>query len=373
VTSRERLLAAMRRQAVDRVPLHVRGVNFWDERWVQTRHESYAPVIEAVREHGDPFIGWGVGGGPLLSSSDEVRFESEVVPGGDWNERITTMHTPRGPLVARHLSSNRGLPGMQREFYVKDPDDLDKVVSVPFAPLRPDTAGFFELRERIGERGLVTCDFVNPISYLHDLVGSELLGIWSRTERRAVEGFIRGWAERLLDLIAYLLDMGVGPAFRTLGHEFAVPPLMSPRDFRELCIEPEAPIHRRIHDAGGLVHIHCHGPMDKVLEGFIDIGCDCLHPIEPPPMGDAELAEAKRRVGHRICLEGNLQIGDLYAAPTREVVAKTEAAIRDGGPTGFILCPTASPHTEVLTDLTVRNYVAMIETAGEIGRNHCAS
>jgi hypothetical protein len=363
VTSRERLLAALRRQEVDRVPLHVRGVNFWDERWVETRHESYGPVVEAVGEHGDPFIGWGAGGGPLLSGSSEVRHESEVRAGTDWDEHVTTMHTPRGPLTARHLSSKRGLPGMQTEHYVKDLDDLERILSVPFEPLRPDTSGFFALRERIGERGLVTCDFVNPVTHLHDLVGSELLDIWSLTERARVEAFIRAWAERLADLIAHLLREGVGPVFRTLGHEFAVPPLMSPRDFRQLCIEPEARIHGMIHEAGGLVHIHCHGPMDKVLEGFIDIGCDCLHPIEPPPMGDVELAEAKRRVGHRICLEGNLQIGDLYAAPTREVVAKTEAAIRDGGPSGFILCPTASPHTEVLTDLTVRNYLAMIETA----------
>jgi len=111
MTSRERLLAAMRRQEVDRVPLHVRGVNFWDERWVATRHPSYAPLIEAVGKHGDPFIGWGVGGGPLLTASAEVRYESEVIPGEDWNETVITMHTPRGPLTARHLSSNRGLPG----------------------------------------------------------------------------------------------------------------------------------------------------------------------------------------------------------------------------------------------------------------------
>jgi hypothetical protein len=363
MTSRQRLVAALSRQAVDRVPIHVRGVSFWDDSWVATRHPSYRPLIAAVAEHGDPFVGWGVGGGPLLTASQDVRFETAVREGADWDEHVTTMHTPAGALTARHLSSNRGLPGMQTEHYVKDLTGLQQVTFVPFAPLRPDVHGFFELVDRIGERGLVTCDFVNPITHLHDLVGSELLAVWSRTERAAVERFIRTWAERLHDLITHLLASGVGPVFRTLGHEFAIPPLMSPQDFRDFCILPEAPIYRLIHEAGGLVHIHCHGPMDKVLEGFVNIGCDCLHPIEPPPMGDVELANAKRRVGHRLCLEGNLQIGDLYAAPTPDVVRKTRAAIREGGPNGFILCPTASPHTEVLSDLTVRNYLTMIETA----------
>ena len=363
MTSRERLMAAMRRQEVDRIPVHVRGVNFWDERWVATRHASYRPVVEAVRQHGDPFIGWGVGGGPLLTTSQEVRFETAVVPGDDWNEHLTTMHTPLGPLTARHRTSNRGLPGMQMEFYIQDLGDIEKVLSAPWEPPRPQAHGFQELAQRFGERGLVTCDLSDPISYVHNLMGSERLAVWSRTERRQILRLVNAFGERLLDLVEHLLSAGVGPVFRTSGQEFAVPPLMSPQDFRDFCIEPEVPIHGAIHEAGGLVHIHCHGPMDKVLEGFLDIGVDCLHPIEPPPMGDVELAEAKRRVGHRICLEGNLQIGDLYAAPTGEVTSKTLAALRDGGPTGFILCPTASPHTEVLSDLTVRNYLAMIETA----------
>ena len=40
----------------------------------------------------------------------------------------------------------------------------------------------------------------------------------------------------------------------------------------------------------------------------------------------------------------------------------TEAmeAGKPGG--GFILCPSASPHTPTLSHLTVRNYLAMIET-----------
>ena len=69
-------------------------VNVWDERWAKTRHESYRSVIEAVREQGDFVVGWGPGGAPLFTASDEVRFESEVILGDDWDERITTMHTP---------------------------------------------------------------------------------------------------------------------------------------------------------------------------------------------------------------------------------------------------------------------------------------
>jgi uroporphyrinogen-III decarboxylase len=74
--------------------------------------------------------------------------------------------------------------------------------------------------------------------------------------------------------------------------------------------------------------------------------------------------DAKRRIGDRVCLEGNIQIGDLYHDPTDVLVEKVQRTIDTGAPGGgFILCPTASPHTAELTPQTVKNYLAMIETA----------
>ena len=81
-------------------------------------------------------------------------------------------------------------------------------------------------------------------------------------------------------------------------------------------------------------------------------------------MGDVDLADAKRRVGKQLCLEGNIEIGELYAAPTETVVALVTEAMAAGKPGGgFILCPSASPHTRTLSHLTVTNYLAMIDIA----------
>jgi uroporphyrinogen-III decarboxylase len=147
------------------------------------------------------------------------------------------------------------------------------------------------------------------------------------------------------------------------GEEYVTPPLHSAKDFRAFVVEPEKEIARRLHDHGGLLHIHCHGPLKHVLEDFVELGVNCLHPIEAPPLGDVPLADAKRRIGDHICLEGNIQIGDLYAGKAQEIIAQVKHNIEVSGGRGYILCPTASPHTPVLSDLTVRNYLAMIEAA----------
>jgi hypothetical protein len=166
-----------------------------------------------------------------------------------------------------------------------------------------------------------------------------------------------------------LLDAGLGPVFATLGHEIALPPLLSPGDFFELVVENDKPFMHAIRSKGNLIHVHCHYNLRKVLDGFVELGVNCLHPVEAPPMGDIELADAKVRLRGKVCIEGNMQIGDLFTLTPTEVRAKTRKIIEDaaaGG--GLILCPTASPYKPVLDDETRDNYLAFIEAGLEFGR-----
>jgi hypothetical protein len=365
MTSRQRLLAAYRQEPVDRLPLHVRGVRPWDEQWVATRDASYAPLIEAVAEQGDYVDSWGARGGIFLSAYEGCSGESWTEDRPDWvaHYRVTT--TPGGDLRTCHLSSKRGLPGMQMEYAVKTLEDVEKVLSVPYVPWQPDCAGFHQMAAAMGERGLVQCGIHNAISWLHDLMGSERLALWSLDHRARLEEVLWIFHQRCLDLLDWLIEQKVGPVFAMNGEEYVTPPLHSAQDFRALVVAPEQQLAERIHDAGCLLHVHCHGPLGHVLEDFLTLGCDCLHPLEAPPLGDVPLVDAKRRIGHRICLEGNIQIGDLYAAPTEQIVAEVRHNREITGDQGYILCPTASPHTTVLTDQTIRNYLALIKAARE--------
>jgi len=369
MTSRQRMMAAFRIEEPDYFPMYVRGVRAWDEQWCQTRHESYQPIIEAVREHGDYEVGWGAGGGPFLTASDEVTAETESEDVGDWIIQRTTIHTPAGDLSMARRNSTRGLPGLEMESLVKTLDDIEKVLSIPYVPPRPDCSSFFEADRELGDRGILMVHIPIPVSMVHNLMWSERLAIWSVTERETILHLIEVFLERTLDLLRYLISQGVGPIFATSGEEYVAPPLASPRDFHDFVTKPATQIAEVVHDAGGYRHVHCHGSVSTILDDFVEMGANCLHPIEQPPLGDCPFEEAKRRIGGEVCLEGNIQIGDLYDAPTEEVVAEVRYAIEVGAPGGgFILAPSASPHTAVLSDRTVKNYLAMIETAVEMQR-----
>lgn len=369
MTSKERQLTTMRRRRPDRVPIHIRGVAPHDSEWVASKHSSYAPLIEAVGKHCDLRGGVALGGGLFLTAA-EVATARESEPAGEWNLITTTIRTPAGDLVTRRRESPAGHPGMTHEFPVKTEEDVARVLSVPYEAPQPEVDAWLAAVSGMGERGIILIGLSNPIGHVHDLLGSALLAEWSITRRDVVERLTRTFAERLEDIVRRWLDdpRVVEPVFATAGHEYAGPPLLSPRDFREFCTEVEKPIGDLIHRRGGLLHVHCHGPLSAIIEELVELGADCLHPVEGPPMGDITLAQAKARVGRDLCLEGNVQMDDLFRMETKELIGVVERAMCDGMPGGgYILAPSATPYAPVLSDRARDNLVAMIETGVRLG------
>ena len=125
-----------------------------------------------------------------------------------------------------------------------------------------------------------------------------------------------------------------------------------------------------IRAAGGIALVHCHGRMGPVLEGFVRMHADALHPIEPPPMGDVTMAEAKRRVGNDLCIVGNVQEHDIWTMPNTQFRALVEETVRAGMVGGrLILSPTATPFGwPTMPDLPRENWIAMLDVALETGQ-----
>jgi hypothetical protein len=364
MTSKERVLAAMRRQQPDRVPINIRGVTVWDRCWMASRHPSYRPLIEAVQEHCDIIPVSGIGGAYhlfLTAASDEVT-EHQALDAGDWNISRTIVHTPRGDLSEDTWESKLGYLPMTKKRFVETPEDGERVLSIPYVRPRFDLSHYLALRAEWPDN-VVMCMTTEAAEQVHELVGTELFAYWWAERPELLFRLREVFEQRCLDILDFAIQAGVGPVFATNGCEQVAPPIFSPQTYREFVLPSFHEFCRRIHNAGGLLHVHCHNRLGALLEEVAAAGWDVTHPIEPPPMGDVVLADAKRRVGRDLCLEGNIEIGELYGAPTETVVALVEQAMQEGKPGGgFILCPSASPHTPTLSDLTVRNYLAMIET-----------
>jgi hypothetical protein len=119
------------------------------------------------------------------------------------------------------------------------------------------------------------------------------------------------------------------------------------------------------HDAGYLVSLHVCGRATLLLEHLADTGADAIETITSSrSSGDVDLADAKRRIGHRVCLFGGFNEHLLYetgAAGVREEVKRCLDAAMAGG--GYILRSTGQ-----IFDAKPGMIELMCETAHKYGR-----
>jgi hypothetical protein len=118
--------------------------------------------------------------------------------------------------------------------------------------------------------------------------------------------------------------------------------LLGPALYEEFVL----PYHRRIasalRESGGLSILHCCGHVNAMLEAFARAGWDGLEPLTPPPLGNVALADAKRRVGDRVCLKGNLDpVNVMKEADADSVALATRECLETGARAGGYILSVA--------------------------------
>ena len=139
----------------------------------------------------------------------------------------------------------------------------------------------------------------------------------------------------------------------------------SPAHFRDLFLPAIRANVELIHSYGAFVDYYDDGKMSLVLEDLADAGVDIAETLAPPPLGDVDLADAKRRVGDRVCLKGGIDQVNLicFGDPeqVRAGVRQAMNAAKAGG--GFILGTSDSIRPESPDE----NIRAFFDAAHELG------
>ena len=140
-------------------------------------------------------------------------------------------------------------------------------------------------------------------------------------------------------------------------------PFFSVKVFKEFILPRLQRMVDAIHEEGGIAVKHSDGNLWPLLDLIVDTGVDAINPLEP--VAGMDIGEVKRRYGKRVCLIGNIDCGQLLPHGTQEDV---EAAVRQciqqaapGG--GHIIASSNSIHSSVKPE----NYVAMVNAARKYG------
>jgi len=151
-----------------------------------------------------------------------------------------------------------------------------------------------------------------------------------RTRPRRKLVFIRSLQGAHYDI----LELGGGTASSTV---------ISPRLFEQFVAPYDSELIRLAHSVGQRIIYHTCGGMMPILELIADIGPDAMETFTPRGMGgDVDLAEAKRRIGNRVCMIGGLdQFHYFYNCAPDETRAAVRHCFETAGPGGgYILSPS---------------------------------
>jgi uroporphyrinogen decarboxylase len=376
MTSRERMMIAMTGGQADRVPVapdisnmipcRLTGKPFWDI-YLHGDPPLWRAYVDAVRYFGiDGWFTYGTVG--FHRQRDERRWTSEIISRSD--ERIvtrTTCRTPAGDLASETTYYIADPPTATRKWIKNFEADLPKLRYFFPEITSYDAAPLEEMRGCLGEEGaLGACVGVPGFQDLFGWFDGGLEAVayaWADHPDELRE--FASWQERdALRQVEMLLD--ARPDFLLLGAS-GLWTLNTPQAFRELSLPTLKKATRMARQAGVPTMLHsCGKERDLVRICAEEMELDCINPLEPPPMGDCDLAEIKRAYGDRLALMGNLHTTDvmLRGTPGQVTEAARRAIEAAGAGGGFIL----STGDQCGRDTPDENIRALVTTAQRHGR-----
>jgi len=254
------------------------------------------------------------------------------------------------------------------EHLLKDVDDLKAYLKLPdeiFAE-QVNVAGLVEEEKKLGDRGIVMVDTEDPICEAASLFSMEDFTILALTEQKLFHRLLEKLARHIHNRTEKAAKAFPGRLWRIYGPEYVTEPYLPPHLFKEYVVRYTGPMVKTIQKYGGFARIHCHGRIRAVLDYIVDMGADAIDPIEPPPHGDVELADVRRKYGKYLVLFGNLEIADLESIEPAEFEKVVKRALIDGTSSegrGFVLMPSSAPNGRKITPRIMANYETMVRLA----------
>ena len=362
MTSRQRLVTALKRDKPDRLPVTTHHVmQYFLDRYMNGASKDeffdrfgFDPILWTVPhrcdsnagEYPDPSQGRV---GFLESqrvSADDWRIEWEELPDPEYRTVRYRFVTPKGALTMV-LQSNVHTTWVS-EYLIKDRHDIDLVGEFATAPkcdVRAVNAAALATGDRGIIRGHLPCfDVFGQPGTWQDaacIVGIEKLILATYDDPAWVHELLAILHRRKKVFISSLegaqydvLELGGGDASSTV---------ISPKLFERFVAPYDSELIALSHKAGQRISYHTCGGMMPLLELIADMGPDAMETFTPPAMGgDTDLRQAKRRIGDRVCMIGGFdQFHFLTGCTPEETRAEVRRCFDEaGGGGGYIICPS---------------------------------
>ena len=367
--SAERLLACLRGEVPDRIPISTYELVGWNSRAWENNEPSYTRLMEFIRQNTDCMY---LSSEPVANAlAGQHKVSRKHWDEGDQHVTETIYHISNGRLSSINSQSDKVKTVWHRERPCKNLQDMEAYLNLPWAPGDPDFSNLERAwAELDGTRGLPVITLSDPLCEAAELFRLQDFLVYAMTETEGIVKALDQLHERYLESLRRILRGPVKNAlFRICGPEYAAPPFLPPSLFAKFVSPYDGQYIQMIKEAGAWPRLHIHGKIAGVLAEVQKMAPDAIDPIEPPPDGDIDVATLKRTIGGQICLMGGIELKHLDARDGEFVEQLVRELILAGKPGGrFVIMPTAAPINIPVSAKTEANYFRWIEVALKAGQ-----
>ncbi len=309
MNSRERVLDALERKAVDRVPFVETTIGLG--------------IGEALLGRPTPTIAV-PGLGTRVRNVEDEKALSRLLHRDNISVRITA------PVFSA-VAWGAGGEVFAEDGLIHTMDDFRRVFKLP----DPDDKSIYEpVRIYVKERDEFAVVYSTRIAFL-----SALMSIGFQTFMEAIyldpelidavmTGYTK-WSARVLERVC---EIGVDAVKSTDDFAFHTGPFISPAAFRKRVV----PYHQTAARSISVPWIvHSDGDIRPILEDILGLGIKGIHPIDPNCM---DIRAFKREHGHRVCVLGNVDVNTLAMGTPEATYAEVRGLMKDLSPGyGYII------------------------------------
>ena len=371
MTSKERLIVALRKGKPDMVPVEIGTSEMWPVRlsglnyiefFYYGKRSLWKARLNCIRHFkSDGWLHGSRQGGDLPPIEEELLLdepEKKVVR--------QTQHTAKGKL-AREIVYFADSPVSILRGWVNDvPREYELALEFLVPVTSCDYSDYRKMYQEAGEGAMVGWWVSTPMDWWSIMRGTPqnaILDFYDYPDviRKIYDVYTEYCGEEVDYVLRNLPCDSIG-----LGGSTTSMSVISPQIFRDWQLEFVRRITAVAHKYGQAVQLHMCGRSREALDILAETDLDAVEPLERPPTGNCDLAEVKRKFGKKFSLKGNVNSIEimLRGGPEdveREALRCIEAASEGGG---YIL--GIGDQTPYWT--SEENIFALVETARKWGR-----
>jgi MtaA/CmuA family methyltransferase len=223
---------------------------------------------------------------------------------------------------------------------------------------------FDKVHHKLGTKYSIHGEITSPFDYFLDLLGHQnaLLALIDKHDK--CKNILQIYTDGIINLAEGMCDHNIDAV--KISSPYAGSGFISPDFYKDFVLPFETQVSQAIRNKGKHVYIHTCGNIDDRLELIADSDASGIECLDPPPIGNVDLADAKKRLSKKCFIKGNIDsVNMLLNKSQQEVLKDAKERIEIGKEgSGFILSTACS----IAPKVPKENVEVLYEAVEEFGK-----